>query len=743
VTNDWIAAIAVSHIVGLTLIVVSDTPWPLAFAVLNFTAAIQNGTAERYEWTSSDGWTGMSVEPYASHWYAEPGRHSMTVNASNVLRHCTTSVNFTVHRRTEARVTYSQVPLTAVAGQIFVLSVSMEANTYSVLHCSLFLDAALIGNVTDADAVMRRRGRYAVTITAEVSVDSGKHRLKLLAADIALNETRMFFWFIDAFDAITDVVIDPASSAITTGSTTSFIARHSGDGETVTYLWNFGDQSTPGNTSVSPLSPAHVYPQPGTYTVRVTATNNVSRATGTATVNVVDAISGVMLAYDGPTTLGDDTYIKVVARSGTQVTYSFLTLNATTLAMRNDDVLVRYWVAGRYEVTVLAHNAVSNGSASLFIYVVDVLTLFIVDVGNATCGLPLYNVVTFHADVVSASASYVMFHWSIPMVLNSSGRGLSSVTANFTVAGVYDLTVIAWNDAVGVRSKFKRQLCVNESVPKESPNLREFNIGISYIGAPFIPAKQDVVFFPIISRCKFICSFHWHFWDSMPPIKKHGLKVKHAFQKTGLFNISLTVTKLNIQKTTYAAVIVKRRIEKAFLSAAVQVSSVDEAIEFVVVATPDKIEAENLTYYWSFYDGLNARYVGNSSAITYAFKTEGIHHVIVTVHNNVSSATANTTINICGKISGLTFTGCCARVFNTTVQFEPFVQTGQVSNYQWTLWNEDNVVVTTSEELVFVHEFAKAGYYKIQLSAENPLSNQTITDYFTVQVSCTTNLRKL
>ena len=61
-------------------------------------------------------------------------------------------------------------------------------------------------------------------------------------------------------------------------------------------------------------SPAHTFVQPGTFTVRCTASNNVSRVTGTATLNVVDAITGVVLAYDGPTTLGRDTFIKVVVR---------------------------------------------------------------------------------------------------------------------------------------------------------------------------------------------------------------------------------------------------------------------------------------------------------------------------------------------------------------------------------------------------------------------------------------------
>jgi len=666
----------------------------------------------------------------------------MTVNASNALGYRITSVNFTVHRRTEARVSYAQVPRTAVVDQTFVVSVDVEANTYSLLDCSLYLNDTLIGNVSDADVVVRRPDHYVISVTAHVCVDSGRHRLTLVAADIASGETRTFVWFIDSFYAISDVVVSLPTPAIATGTTTSFTARHLGGSDTVTYLWDFGDQSSTVDTGATASSPAHNYTRAGTYVIRATATNNVSRVTGTATFNVVDVISGVMLAYDGPTSLGDHTFIKAVAGRGTQVTYNFSTLNATTLATSKDAVMAKYSISGRYEVTVLARNAISNGSASLTIYVVDRSTLFVLAVGNATCGLPLRSVVAFHADVVCANTSDVMFHWSVPSVLNSSGRGLSLASANFTAPGVYELTLTAWNNAVRVRKEYK--LCVNESVPEESTDLQEFHIGISLIGAPYLPAEHNVIFFPIISRCPFTCNFYWEFWDSIPPTKMQGFKVQYAFQKVGVFSVSLTVNKRHfMQKTTNATVVVNRRIEQVLLQAKVEASNVNEPIEFFVRTTPDDREVGNLTYYWSFSDIFDTKYVGNSSKTTYAFQGEGIRRVSVTVHNNVSEISANTSVNVCGKISGLTFTGCCGRAFNTSVHFEAFVQTGQVSSYHWTLRNDDGVALAASTEQVFVYQFASAGHYQIQLTAENPLSNQTVIDYFRVQVSCIASVRTL
>lgn len=725
-----------SPIAGLTLVVASDTPRLLVYSELNFTAAVQSGTPQRYEWTSSDNWTAESVEPYVHRRYSKPGNHSMTVNASNTLGYRMTSVNFTVHQRTEARLTYYQVPRTAVVGQTFVMSMSVEANMYSLLNCSLFLGNESIGNFSYSDAAVCCRGRYVVSVTVEVQLDvSGKHRVKLEAIDIAYGETSTFVWYIDAFDAVVDVIIDLPKPAIATGSRMAFTARHLGGGGTVTYLWNFGDQSAMVDTGASPSSPAHAYTQPGTYAVRVTASNSVSRVTGTATLNVVDTISGVRLAYDGPTSLGHDTFIKAVVGAGTQVTYNFSVPGTTTLARSEDAVVVRYSNAGQHEVTVLAFNAVSNGSVSLMIHVVDASTLIVLGVGNATCGLPLHSVVTFHADVVCANTSDVAFHWSIPNVLSSSGRGLSSVSAMFSEAGVYDLNLTVRDDAAGVRREYRRILCANETVPEESFDLEEPSIGISRVGAPYLPAEHDIVFFPIMNHCMFICSFHWQFWDSTSPTNIQGFKVQHQFQNSGVFNVSLAVERLFIRKTTYTTVVVQRRIDKALLRATVETSSTDEPIEFIVTTQPDDEEAGKLTYRWSFYDDPNVNYVGNSSKVTYAFHSEGIRRVEVIVNNNVSALTANTSVNIYSEITGLTFTGCCGRVFNTTVQFEASVQTGQISSYHWILRDDDGVTLRQSAKQVFTYAFAATGHYQIQMTAENPLSNQTVVDHFTVQVS--------
>ena len=123
----------------------------------------------------------------------------------------------------------------------------------------------------------------------------------------------------------------------------------------------------------------------------------------------------------------------------------------------------------------------------------------------------------------------------------------------------------------------------------------------------------------------------------------------------------------------------------------------------------------------------------------YAFHSEGVRRVEVTVNNSVSVVTANTSVNVYAEITGLTFTGCCGHIFNTTIHFEASVQTGRVSSYHWTLWNDDGVVVSHGEKQTFVYNFSATGRYQVHVAARNPFSNQTVVDRFTVQVSSVTS----
>jgi hypothetical protein len=63
-------------------------------------------------------------------------------------------------------------------------------------------------------------------------------------------------------------------------------ASDPGESEELTWRWDFGDPDTPGATSGDPYA-EHTYARPGTYTVRLTVTNEVGQSsTASRTVRI-------------------------------------------------------------------------------------------------------------------------------------------------------------------------------------------------------------------------------------------------------------------------------------------------------------------------------------------------------------------------------------------------------------------------------------------------------------------------
>jgi PKD repeat protein len=83
------------------------------------------------------------------------------------------------------------------------------------------------------------------------------------------------------------------------GNTTHLTATIA-TGTNVSYDWSFGDGSF-GNGE----NPTHIYPDLGSYTAIVTATNSVSSAAATTLVSIVDVpVTGLLAENDSPTELG-------------------------------------------------------------------------------------------------------------------------------------------------------------------------------------------------------------------------------------------------------------------------------------------------------------------------------------------------------------------------------------------------------------------------------------------------------
>ena len=84
----------------------------------------------------------------------------------------------------------------------------------------------------------------------------------------------------------------------------------------VTYTWALGDSDIAHGMVVT-----HTYPQTGTYTAVVTASNGLGESRATTVVTVDEVINGLSLTHDGPTSLGDPTTLTATVATGSHVSY--------------------------------------------------------------------------------------------------------------------------------------------------------------------------------------------------------------------------------------------------------------------------------------------------------------------------------------------------------------------------------------------------------------------------------------
>jgi PKD repeat protein len=131
--------------------------------------------------------------------------------------------------------------------------------------------------------------------------------------------------FTDSFSITRDTTPNTPPTASFTPSCTDLSCSFNGsassdpDGSISSYAWDF-DDGTPGGTGVSP---SHTYAAPGTYTVRLTVTDNRG-ATGTTTRNVT------VTAPPGPTTYVNDQFSRTVSSGwGTAPTGGAWSVNGT------------------------------------------------------------------------------------------------------------------------------------------------------------------------------------------------------------------------------------------------------------------------------------------------------------------------------------------------------------------------------------------------------------------------------
>jgi len=400
-------------ITGLSAI--NDSPTALGQAT-TFTASVTGGTHISYTWEFADGDIGTGQT--STHVYAAVGIYTATVtvfNSNNTI-HATTRVTVEPPITGLRAINDSPTPL----GQptTFTATLTDGANVNFLWN---FGDGA----VRSGDIVQHTylaTGFYTAIVTASNESSEMTATTRVTVTEVPL--------------AGLAVVNDSPTPLGDPTTLTATLAAGSG----TVYTWAFGDGATGSGATVQ-----HVYPDMGTYTAIVTASNSLNSLTAATSVTITAGtpVSGLLAFNDSPTPLGNVTTLSATVESGSGVTYTWAFGDGAAFFPQDwpdsgKVVTHTYPAVGTYTATVTATNRAGQITAATTVVVEDAPIAGLTAYNNSPT--PLGRTTTLSATVTAGSA--ISFTWDL-------GDGQSAVGALVThvyaEARMYTATLTATN----------------------------------------------------------------------------------------------------------------------------------------------------------------------------------------------------------------------------------------------------------------------------------------------------------
>jgi PKD repeat protein len=478
---------------------------------------------EDYSWDFGDGTTADSHgTPTDTHSYTKAGTYNVTLivtNSNGESETITQTVTVDSAPTASFNVPAQPTPGTATA---FNAGGSTDSVGTITDYSWNFGDGSPVddaGNAATATHSYATRGHYTVTLT--VTNDAG--------------QTATFHQTITVDDPPT-VTISPTVAVTTPGSTVSFngTATAPDSGGSITGLsWNFGDPSSANNTSTA-TNPSHLFANAGTYTVTLTATDDLgvtTQATATVKVDAPPTASFSASATTAtPATPGTAVSFNASASSdsvGTITNYSWSfgdgssDLNETTPTDTHT-----YATRGNYTVQLTVTNDDGQTAQSTQTVTVDDPPTASVT-PSATVSTPS-SPVSFTSTAASpdAGGSISTYNWSFG---DNTSASVQNPSHTYTSPGVYTVTLTVTDD-LGVSSSASTTITI-DAVP---------SVTFTPSANP-VTAGSTVAFNAGGSSDSYgtITSYNWNFGDGTTAT---GAAPSHAYASPGTYTVSLTVT---------------------------------------------------------------------------------------------------------------------------------------------------------------------------------------------------------
>jgi PKD repeat protein len=498
-------------------------------------------------------------------------------------------------------------------------------------------------------------------------------------------------------------IFEPNPAAVETGDSVTF--NNTSTGQVNSFWWDFNGDGITDNTDISPT---HIYPAAGTYTVRLIAVGPGGQNATTRQVVVSNPPNAPTAGFTAAPLSGTAplTVNFTNATTGDVSSYAWDFDGNAVIDSTEQNPSHTFQDAGTYTVTLMATGPGGSTLARATISVENPPQppsadfTFNPNGGEAPVQVQFTN---------ASTGSGLTYAWDFDgdSVVDSTEE---NPTHNFTTAGTFNVS-LAVRDPQNQSDSTSKSITI--TAPVVQAPVANFSLAPSNGSAPLVVTFTN-------ESTGDISSYAWDFTTD-GTVDATTANASNTYNTAGTFTVTLTVTGAGGSNSATRTVTVAEALQApvaSFTSPAT--GTVNTAVQFNSTS-----QGQVDSYAWDFGDG-NTSTEANPS---HTYDTAGQYTVTLTVTNAAGSDTETATIDVQEALQAPVagFSAVSPATVNTAVQFTNTSQ-GQVDSYAWDFGDGG-----TSTDANPSHTFATTGQFTVTLTVSNAAGSDTETATIDVQ----------
>ncbi|XP_051926382.1 polycystin-1 isoform X2 [Hippocampus zosterae] len=700
ILTSWLVVEVLEKITGLS--VSCNGPCELG-SVTNCRATVATGTRLIWDFDFGDGSEQRHLaDGSVSQIYKFQGNYTVRVNVSNSVSEAHQSISVVVYRLAVIGVMPTECVMT---GRNTEFSALLNGNVSVLVFNWLFGEGTPATVVTGRSAARHTfssPGIFHVSLTVKSSLSTASYNSTVCVQT-----------------AITDILLRPSQDTAAAGDEICFSVLFSPEQRTsCQFKWLSSASIQAAVTEHS--QQCFTFRDEGIQKVFVTASNNVSSKTASASIAVQRPVSNFSLAHANETvTVNTSASFWVASCTGSNVSV-FWVFGDGSPTKQQQNVSHVFTTTGDFTVTATAFNAISRESASLKVRVLHPVSDFSLQTKQPFSVVGEETFIT----AVSNDKWTATYYWTVDGLVPTQ-EGTREFRFVFREAGQYQVRCIARNlvsrrEAVILVEVFERI----EGLHMDCPALTNMT---------YLPTQEDVVFVASVTKGSNVT----YKWLATPRKIKHqipadGERFQLVVETPGLLTIQLNASNMLGESTGVASFVAVERVTDARITAQTNIAAVGKFLHISVSV----LTGSDLKYFW-YVDSELACLETDAPFFRHKFTSSGDCLVKVLVQNTISRCGDTKIFTVQEEVKEASFQ-IGGKMFpfhlstNTAVPFQGVVRQGSHLHWDWKVSNATTAIFSESNAM-FTYTFLHEGVYGVSLNVSNAINWQQVTHRVIVQ----------